>query len=158
MSDAEGLDGIEVVFRSIRVDDVVLLLDTSEWQLSSSAFNDRKMKPSVDRAAIEPDPYIARQSDDDGVVSLQTRDVQTKVDLVINPNDKPPKVKQFYAVSIFARPIPPNDPEGRKENPAHAQIETAPDFANPSHFKKLREKLCRLARMVILPPAVKLSE
>ncbi len=138
----EGLDGDEVLFRSVRPDDVKI--EGAEWHLSVTAFNDRNRQPSVDRAAIRPDPSDSRKEGSHGIVEFLTGEVRTEVHVVMNPG-APAKQQQEYKVDVFARPIPEDNPEHLPANPAHAQIETAPTFRSNEHFNKLKDKLCRLA-------------
>ena len=140
------VDGDELLFRCIGAGDVTW--DGDEWHLSSQAFNDREMKPSVDRQCLRPDPHDTKREVTDGVAQLLTADIHANVRLVKNPNAKPPAPIEFYAVDVIPRPIdePPN--------PAHAQIESAPAIAGGSHFKKLKDALCRLTERrawVVMP-------
>ena len=147
----EVLAGGEVLFRSIRSDEIVI--NASGWRLSSAAFNDPGKKPSVDRAAIRPDPSLAKKSVSQGVASLLTEEVRTRVQVLVNPT-APPGQQVAYKVNVFARPIPANDPSGQPENPAHAQIESSPEFASNTHFNKLKDKLARIAELrgLVLQP------
>jgi hypothetical protein len=138
----EGLDGREVLFRSVRPDEVTAE-GSGKWRLSSTAFNDGGRKPSVDRAAIHPNPIEAKKNATDGIVELLTEEVR-KDRIIINA-DAPAHRQRIYIVNVFAREIRAGNPQGLPENLAHAQIESAPAFQTDSHFKKLKERLCRLA-------------
>ena len=140
------IDGEELLYRCIGAGDVTW--DGDGWRLSSQAFNDREMKPSVDRQCLRPDPNDTKREPTDGVGQLLTADIHANVKLLKNPNAKPPEAHEHYAVHVMPRPIeqPPN--------PAHAQIEAAPEIASGSHFKKLKDALCRLTERrawVVMP-------
>lgn len=141
------VDGDELLFRRISAGDVAW--DGAEWRLSSQAFNDRKMTPSVDRQRLRPDPHDTKLEGTDGVAQLLTADIHAHVRLVKNPNATPPAPIEFYAVEVVPRPI------DKPPNPAHAQIESAPAIASGSHFKKLKDALCRLTerRAWVVPPS-----
>jgi hypothetical protein len=98
-------------------------------QLSSTAFNDKGKKPSVDRAALRPATQTKIEAND-GVVRLLTVAVRSIGIPISAPN--PPN----FEVDVWARAEP--------ENAAHAQIEPVPNM-NGSRFEKLKEALARLA-------------
>lgn len=148
----EGLRGDERVFRSINSEDVVIV--SAGWRLSSTAFNDAGQKPSVDRAAVRPMPKDARLTDACGVAELLTKEVRAINNVPVNPDASQDK-QWMYSVDVYARPIEEGNPAGDPENLAHAQIETAPDFKSRNHFKKLKDRLARLAekRGLLIVPA-----
>ena len=111
--------------------------------LSSTAFNDPGMKPSVDRASrrgaeqTQLDPT-------DGVARLLTITVRK---LVVDRTDAPQGGPMTYEIDVWARPLADND--------AHAQIEPLPEMTG-SRFSKMKERLARLAQdegWVIQPTA-----
>lgn len=109
---------------------------------SSTAFNDRGHKPSVDRAKLRSSPCETKLAVTDGVISLfavEIRDIS--IENVGAAVDEPPN----YSVDVIPRPVLFDNPEGLPENKAHAQVETNPILASPSRFKKLKEALAILA-------------
>jgi len=114
-----------------------------ECRLSSSAFNDRNQKPSVDLASKRVGPEETKLVETDGVVSLLTSDVRAIATLKNEgAADGEPSV---YYVDVIPRPIPADVEIGVRANPAHAQIETSPGLKTSSRFKKLKEALAQLA-------------
>jgi hypothetical protein len=153
----QGLDGDELLHRSIRPDEVVV--DSSGWRLLSTAFNAPDKKPSVDRARIRQDPKESLLAANNGIVQLVTEEVRTGENIYLNPAAKPPDEKKAYKVDVFARPIPEGNVDDVPANAAHAQIESTPELTG-THFKKLKDKLCRLAQarpFVIRPEGVDLD-
>ena len=130
------VDGEELLYRSVDADCVTW--DGEDWRLSIQAFNDREMTPSVDRKCLRQDPTDTKNGPNDGVAQLLTADIHANVKLLKNAGAKPPAVAEYYSVYVMPRPVeePPN--------PAHAQIEAAPAVANGTHFKKLKDALCRI--------------
>jgi hypothetical protein len=143
----------EDLYRAIRADSDQYVFRDGQLQFSTTAFNDRGMKPSVDRSSIRTVPREARLNDTDGVTKVLTRDVRKTRDIQVAPNDKfNPAV---YEVDAVHRPITSQE-DGTKENPAHCQIECAPVISTKTHFRKLKDALARLASLhgfVIKPGA-----
>jgi hypothetical protein len=138
--DGATLDNEEEVYRRIPNDLSFYRIVGGRKALSSSAFNDRARKPSVDRAAMTSAEDV-RTARSDGVVRLKVlaiRSVQPPVAIDPNRNNSP-----NYAIDVLHRPIPPN--EGPAENLAHCQIEANPPFSGSARFAKLKEALARLA-------------
>lgn len=104
-------------------------------ELSSQAFTDRNQAPSVDRAKLRDyDPQCTQKNPDDGVVSLIAGEVR-----MINVSQNDPKGKPVFDYKIDVYPRPTDD------NPSHAQIEPSPNYTNKGTFRKVAEKLARLA-------------
>ncbi|MEH2280612.1 MAG: hypothetical protein V7K90_04595 [Nostoc sp.] len=104
-------------------------------ELSSQAFTDRNQAPSVDIAKLRGyDPQCTQKNPDDGVVSLITGEIR-----MINVSQNDPKGKPVLDYKIDVCPRPTDD------NPSHAQIEPSPSYTNKGTFKKVAEKLARLA-------------
>ncbi|MFN6569928.1 hypothetical protein [Dendronalium sp. ChiSLP03b] len=104
-------------------------------ELSSQAFTDRNQAPSVDRAKLcGYDPKCTQKNPDDGVGSLITAEVRM---INISQNDQKGNPLFDYKIDVCPRPT--------DENLAHAQIEPSPDYSNKTTFKKVAEKLARLA-------------
>lgn len=118
----------ELVHRSVFPSDVVLR--EGKRFLSSTAFNDSAMRPSVDRASLRS-AEESKRSLNDGVCGLVANEVRSITSVVNQKTNKP------YGVDVVERPL--------EDNSAHAQIEVDPEFENPSRFKKLKEALCRIA-------------
>lgn len=127
----------ELLNRSVRREWVVLR--DEKWKLSSQAFNDVSWKPSVDRATLRS-AEASKHSPTDGVCCIQAAEVRS-ISTIEHQTNKTP-----YKVDVMARPVPQDNPGGLPENPAHAQVEVAPEFENKSRFNKLKDSLCRLAR------------
>ena len=133
----------EVLWRSIRLEFVTY--PNGRKRLSSQAFNDAEWKPSVDRANLRANPSETRLSGTDGIAQLLTSEVRDLTTIVVNPDEKKAGAKAYYKVDVVERAIPVGNPDGLPENPAHAQVEVDPKFANASRFNKLKDALCRLA-------------
>ncbi|MEM8545025.1 MAG: hypothetical protein AAGF66_13675 [Cyanobacteria bacterium P01_H01_bin.119] len=103
--------------------------------VSSQAFSDREMCPSVDRAKLcNHNPHHTQSSPDDGVVSFICAEIRAIDDIKYAP----PKGQVVqYKIDIIWRPI-----DG---NYAHSQIEPSPNYNSKSTFRKLREKLAYIA-------------
>ncbi|WP_392532507.1 hypothetical protein [Nostoc sp. C117] len=107
----------------------------SGLELSSQAFTDRNHAPSVDRAKLcGYDPQCTQKNPDDGVVSLIAGEVR-----MINVSQNDQKGNPLFNYKIDVCPRPTDD------NPSHAQIEPSPDYTNKGTFRKVAEKLARLA-------------
>lgn len=104
--------------------------------VSSQAFTDREMRPSVDRANLcDNNPRYSQKTEKDGVVSLITKDIRM-TDTVIQNNSKGEAEFQ-YKIDVYPRPL--------ESNYAHAQIEPCPEYRNRKPFRKLLERLAYLA-------------
>ena len=117
-------------------------------RLSSTAFNDRFRKPSVDQASLRP-AIETQFAPTDGVVRLLTESVR-KIGIEMTP--PPESGPKNYEVDVWARPEPNNN--------AHAQIEPLPHMTD-ARFKKLKEALALLAAQedwVIVPRAAEQAE
>lgn len=114
-----------------------------EPRFSSSAFNDRKHKPSVNRSKIRPDPCETKADPADGITSLIA--VEVRAITTIKNEGALPNDPELYGIDVIPRPIPADNPDGLPENLAHAQIESNPEFKTSSRFKKLKEALALLA-------------
>jgi hypothetical protein len=132
------VDDAEDLYRSIRAGDYSY--QGGRLFFSSTAFDDREMKPSVDRSSMRTNPADARIGPTDGIAKVLTADVRNSCKVPIVKNGV---VVGEYAVDAIHRPIE-NDPiEG--DNPAHCQIECNPLIESDSRFKKLKAALANLA-------------
>ncbi len=132
----------EVLYRRVPNDTNFCKIIDGKIEVSSQAFSDRSLRPSVDRAKLcENDPRRTQRKPSDGVVSVATRDVRATSNLVQNDKDGKP-IQSFTVdvehVPIFNDPVEPN-------NPAHAEIYTIP-MCDKKVFRKLIERLAQLAR------------
>ncbi|QLE55977.1 hypothetical protein [Nostoc sp. TCL26-01] len=107
----------------------------SGLELSSQSFTDKNQAPSVDRAKLcNNDPKHTQKNPNDGVVSLIAGEIRS-----INVSQNDPKGNPIFDYKIDVYPRPTED------NPSHAQIEPSPDYATKGTFRKVAEKLARLA-------------
>lgn len=137
------VDDSELLYRAIRAGtDEYRLEADGRLRFTANAFKDSFCKPSVDRSSLRMEPRDTRFNSSDGVASLITKDVRAIGSVSVrSPDGK--EVKLVYSVDVHHRPIAKSDEEPR-ENPAHCQIECAPEIKN-THFKKLKEALALLA-------------
>lgn len=133
----------EILHRSVPCDAVVWT--SNGWHLTTEAFNDRWMSPSVDRRAIRPRAEESKISATDGIAQLLAAEVRACDEVVHNP-DAPPLAQVRYKLDVEPDPIKEGNGEGRVPNLSHALIKSAPAVASKSRFKKIKEALCRLAR------------
>jgi hypothetical protein len=104
--------------------------------ISSQAFSDRGLKPSVDRAILnENDPSKTQINPRDGVVSLLTSKIR-KIDEVKKQSQDGEDLI-VYKIDVVHRPT--------ETNFAHAQIEPSPEYETKNIFKKLTRSLAFLA-------------
>ena len=127
----------EVLYRCI-------FFDSKNWyrieektaSISSQAFADKEMCPSVDRASLcDNDPCYSQKDEKDAVVSLITQDVRLLKNVI--QNNSKGELEFTYKIDVLPRPC--------ENNQAHAQIEPSPEYKNQTPFKKLRERLAYLA-------------
>lgn len=131
------VEDVEVVFRSVPDEPTMFKVETGgRPRFSSSAFNDRDRRPSVDRASLtDGQPASSCQSPQSGVVSIivaRARAIQT-----VKTLDSKQCLVFTHDVDVVHVPL--------SENYAHAEIQTSPALVNDSVFKRLKEALCRLA-------------
>lgn len=107
-------------------------------RVSSAAFGDRGLQPSVDRAWLRDNkPENSQLSPTDCIASLVAFDVRTKTNSSRTIDVRPDPIK--------------NDPE-LPDNPTHALITAEPAFtSNNTEFKKFKRALARLSRWEIAP-------
>jgi hypothetical protein len=126
----------EVLYRCVFYGRNLYQIQENTAKISSQAFADRNMRPSVDRADLcENNPCHSQKDEKDAIVSLLTKDVRL-IDSVIqnNPKGEP---EFTYKIDVLPRPF--------EDNQAHAQIEPSPEYRNKTPFRKLLERLARLA-------------
>jgi hypothetical protein len=144
------VDNAEDLYRSIRADSDDYSYQNGKLVFSSSAFDDRDMRPSVDRTSMRADPADSRIAPTDGIAKVLTADVRNSCKIPIIKNGTP---VGEHAVDAIHRPIE-NDPI-ETDNLAHCQIECNPVIASGSRFKKLKAALANLANKhgFIVPPS-----
>lgn len=125
----------EIVLRSIRDQSGEYTFRDGILRVSTTAFNDRDRKPSVDREIIRVIPALAKKSDTDGVLSLVVSDVR----LISNVKTNDPKGRPVAEHSVDVTPDPIDG------NVSHCLIICRPALHNETVFKKLKEALARLA-------------
>lgn len=120
------------------------IVDTNDGErISSTAFNDRGNKPSVDRAVLRNSPEETKEEPTDGIIEMTVADVRGIRDIrVTTPSTEPPT---YYAVDVLHRPIAEDAANGVVANPAHSQIEASPHPHADSRFKKIKEALALIA-------------
>jgi hypothetical protein len=128
----------ELLYRAVRAGFVRRMGD-GELRISSQAFADRMMRPSVDRAPLRNfDPSLTRFNPSDGVVSVTARDVRS---INATRNDANGNPVQEYVADVEPVPLP--------DNPAHAEIFGRPGFDNDKVFRRVCEALTRVIRWEI---------
>lgn len=128
---ADAVDDDEVLYR--RVPQGRGWLEHNErgdcvW--TSAAFSDRNNETSVDRAARVNSPVDSQEEATDGVLILIASGVRAM------------DAGGGRKADVFAAPPPPE----------HAQIRLDPRSASNEHFKKLKERLKRIARGWAITP------
>lgn len=126
----------------------IVPLENGEYRVSSAAFGDRQMKPSVDRAKLRNnDPRNSQDSPTDYVAGLVAHDVRNKIDVPRNINGK----QERCHVDVIPDPI--KDHPDLPDNPAHALICAVPDLSpdEKAVFRKLKTALAGLAKWEIPP-------
>jgi hypothetical protein len=120
-------------------------------ELSSTAFNDRKRQPSVDRRSMRASLEECKIHCSDGLVMLTAREVRgIELGLVRDAKGKP-KVDsdgkatgETYRADVIHSPIEKDNPDGEPENRAHSHVECTPGL-NVSRFERFKERLALLA-------------
>lgn len=127
----------EVLYRCVFYGRINLYqIQDNRAKITSQAFADKAMRPSVDRAELcDKNPCKSQKDEKDGVVSLITKDVRL-IDSVTQ-NDPKGKPEFTYKIDVLPRPV--------EDNEAHAQIEPSPEYKNKTPFRKLLERLAYLA-------------
>ncbi|UPK16091.1 hypothetical protein [Bradyrhizobium sp. 131] len=148
--DPTVVDDSEDLYRSIRANTDEYSYQDGKLVFSSSAFDDRFKKPSVDRSSLRPIPADARINADDGVAKVLTVEVRRSCKIPIIRNGVP---IGEYAVDAVHKPIE-ND-QSLPDNLAHCHIECNPIIESGSRFKKLKAALANLASQhgFVVPPS-----
>ncbi len=143
--DPTRVEDDEVLFRRVPCDEMCFEVeDDGALKVQPAAFNDRAMRPSVDRRALRPDPVATQRGPGNlqgwergGVVRLVTSAVRGDRSVAKMKGDA---VETQHALDVIHKPNPPAD----LENAAHAQVEPSPAIASANVFRRVREALARL--------------
>lgn len=122
-----------MVFRSVNPDYVKSDMAGGPL-LSSQAFNDPNMQPSVDWAHMVVNPTSSLRGDNHGVVRVSVAEIRAIGEVRKGPEDNP---EITYTVDVQSNPV-----EG---NNAHALIICSPDVKSRGVFDRLKEALARIA-------------
>lgn len=129
MAQKEIVQDNEELYRSIK--EGQYSFENGKLRPNSQAFSDRYKKPSVDRAnLLGNDPQLSKLSETDGVVSIVALQVRET-----NINN--------YQLDVISCPI--KNHATLPDNEAHSQIEPTTEYTSENHFRKIRERLSRLA-------------
>jgi hypothetical protein len=144
------VDDAEDLYRSVRANSDDYSYQNGKLFFSSSAFDDRGMKPSVDRSSMRTNASDARKNATDGIAKVVTADVRSSCKVPIIRNGVP---AGDHAVDAIHRPIE-NDPI-EPDNLAHCQIECNPVIESGTRFKRLKAALANLANKhgFVVPPS-----
>lgn len=134
------IENDEDLYRRVPNDPNMFPIVDGKIRFSTTVFNSPDHKPSVDRAKLRSSPSETKLTHTDGIISLLTSEVRA-----ISIENRNVGASKTYSVDVIPRPIPLAILEGLPENKAHAQIETDPDLASGSRFKKLKEALALMA-------------
>ncbi|WP_283745864.1 hypothetical protein [Sideroxydans sp. CL21] len=137
----------EILYRSISFKRNQCARDANgNLRLSSQSFTDPSLQPSVDRARLfDNDPCRAQKSPEDGIVSLVTIDVRNIKDFRQTTDKGKPKTDENGQELMHAFDVIPDPVTTHPVNPAHALITSSPGYTGKSAFKRLIERLARLA-------------
>lgn len=115
-------------------------MDNGALRATSEAFCDRNRQVSVDRAIlVGSDPTRSRKRSTDAIAQLLTAEVRSSE---VRHSGEGDTVRR-YLVDVVAAPC--------ADNPAHALITTDPAIASDKHFRRLRERLSRIHKLILLP-------
>lgn len=144
-TDADFVGDDEMLYRAVRNNSQNVVVDAAgAVRLSSQAFSDRRMRPSVDRARLRNhESALTRFDVTDGVVRLIAAQVRG-LSVSVNDANGNPIPDQVHVADVEPVPLP--------ENPAHAEIFGRPEFDNKAAFRRLCDLLARLAEWEIKPP------
>jgi len=151
MSDGPKIPDAEILQRRLQPDRKHCVFADGKWRASTQAFGDRGGKPSVDQASLCPTGLAWTQDGDprNGVAVVLTGSVR----LIKITAEAEGKRRVEHAVDVHSRPI--KDVPNLPDNEAHAQIEPQPEWATGNAFRKLLERLSRLAEVKIRPACVR---
>jgi hypothetical protein len=122
--------------------------------LSSTAFQDRNCRPSVDRETLCPSSPPAAWTQEEachGVVWLLARGVRALKPIGERIVPGQPKESVSHAIDVYPDAILAT--ETVRANPAHAEIRPTPEWVTKSAFRRFLEHLSQLAQWEIRPEA-----
>jgi hypothetical protein len=135
------VDDAESLYRRAPKDSIAY--EEGAERISSTAFNDRYNKPSVDRAKLRNSPEETKDQPTDGIIELSAAEVRGISEVEItDPKTNPPA---YYVVDVLPRPVEQDVEKSIKANLAHAQIEATPHAQANSRFRKIKEALAVIA-------------
>ncbi len=128
----------ELLYRRVKAWQSHFKQTQSGVRVSSQAFSDRNLRPSVDRALLNcHDPSRTQESSGDLVVSVWAHQVRT---LTVQRG-----TDDICPADVEPKPTP--------ANPAHAEVFLLAPHNDRRVFDKVIERLAQLSRWVIGPPA-----
>ena len=142
----EPVSDDEVLYRRVPNRQDNFKVEEGRICITSQAFSDRAFRPSVDRALLcNQDPSYSQNDPSDAVVFVIACHVRG-----INPlsHQDAQREARNYTTDVEARPI--HNQPGLPDNPAHAEIYTAPP-PTKGVFRKIKEALARMADWSIRP-------
>jgi hypothetical protein len=143
---AGPLSGDEVVFRRVGPTNFKREPDGT-LRLSSQAFADRDLEPSVDRALLcvaRGGAEYTRRVPENGVASITVAKVRSER---VEKNDAKNRPIATFHADVHPDPCPNEDPD----NDAHCLIRLSPEYATKKVFRRLLERLAQIA-LIELPP------
>lgn len=146
----------EEFYRRVLASDVVREEDGS-WagKLSSQAFADREMQPSVDRVLLCDGPARTQREPENAVVGVTRQQIRAEK-YYLKDRHNQPIPKPEFAADVCRDPCPEADPE----NTAHCliRLNPHPDKSQQKVYKRLIESLARVARPRLPPVGVLVIE
>lgn len=143
--DHDHIEDPEHLFRCIFYGQNLYIYMNDQLCLSSQAFADRELEPSVDRACLyDHDPCRTQKNNNDGVVMLIALEVRQ---ISVSGRSSDNHITVQYKIDVIPKPT--------KDNVAHSVISPRPEYQTKSVFRRVRESLSLLAsnRGWVLPPA-----
>lgn len=136
----------EILYRRVLDNPQHYTIEGKVVRVSASAFSDRHRRPSVDRKAICGGPEWTQESPENGVVRITAGAVRGIGDLKsLVEVAGPPKSKSTTTYKVDVVPAPVKDEPSQRDNAAHAEIRSHPNWVSDSAFKRLLERLARIA-------------
>jgi hypothetical protein len=128
----------EQLYRSVPSTGGFFKVVDGKVRFSSSAFNDARFSPSVDRAGLRNSPAESKLQESHGITGLKAADARG---IRVQVMPEAPTGPEFYAVDVVSRPVLAGNDRGLPENLAHAQIESNPYIVANKRFQKIKEAL-----------------
>jgi hypothetical protein len=152
----------DILYRRVLASDNHVSVDGPDRtpRISSQAFNDRERKPSVDLARLCGPTGAAwtQEGEENGVLRLITGEVRAEpvvgeMKAAAPPAGAAKSVKVEHQIDVHECPV--KDVEGHRDNPAHAEIRPSPEWCSKNVFRRLLERLARIAKVEIFPGPVR---